>query len=314
VVPTALSFDVRSLEGEVAALLDQVLAHMGEPGTREQHRRHIEDVIATVESVLACGQGDPRTSARARMVLVKAHAARAEDARHGAGQLALGSQRAPTRAACEDGWQRVAEIVAVAEASALVAARLAALVDKPSARKAGQAAEAAARDARRMIDERNHAYTFHADPGFSFGEGWYLAAAAVLDDVAIQIEPDQPQTAQAERFLRDAGLSARLHPYRSRPRANKHLPEIVAGAFRADPLSAQRKLRAAFLGDAPVAPAIAAWIDSRLAPATARTTRSAIRVTPNSSNWSAARGSRVSCPSSPATRFGAVTFPRAPSI
>jgi hypothetical protein len=137
-------------------------------------------------------------------------------------------------------------------------------------------AEAAARDARRLVDERNHAYTFHADPGFSFGEGWYLAAAAVLAGVAIQIEPGKPQTAQAERFLRDAGLGAQLVPYRSRPRASKHLPAIVACAFREDPRSAQRKLRAAFLGDAPVSPPVIAWADQR------RTIPRATRRTPSS--------------------------------
>jgi len=197
--------------------------------------------------------------------LVKAHAARARDARHGAGQLSLGAQRAPTCEACDDGWRRVEEIVAVGEASALVAARMAAELDNNSARKAAGAAEAAARDARRIVDERNHAYTFHADPSFSFGEGWYLAAAAVLAGVAIQIEPGKPQTAQAERFLRDAGLGSRLVPYRSRPRANKHLPEIVARAFRKDPLSAQRKLRGAFLGDAPIPQTVIDWADRRLA-------------------------------------------------
>jgi hypothetical protein len=196
--------------------------------------------------------------------LVKAYAARARDARHGAGQLSLGAQRAPTYAACDDGWQRVEEIVAVAEASALVAARMAADLDNNSAWKAARAAEAAARDARRIVDERNHAYTFHADPGFSFGEGWYLAAAAVLAGVAIQIEPCKPQTPQAERFLRDAGLSSGLKPYRSRPRANKHLPEMVARAFRPDPLSAQRKLRAAFLGDAPIPQTVIDWADRGL--------------------------------------------------
>jgi hypothetical protein len=203
--------------------------------------------------------------AGARSTLVKAHAARARDARHGAGQLSLGAQRAPTCEACDDGWRRVDEIVAVAEASALVATRTVAEIDNKSAWKAARAAEAAARDARRIINERNHAYTFHADPGFSFGEGWYLAGAAVLDEVAIQIEPGQPQTSQAERFLRDAGLGSRLVPYRARPRANKHLPEIVARAFRTNPLSAQRKLRAAFLGNAPIPQTIIDWTDRRLA-------------------------------------------------
>ena len=82
--------------------------------------------------------------------------------------------------------------------------------------------------------------------------------------MSIQLEPDKPQTAQAERFLRDAGLAARVVPYRPRPRANKQLPELVARAFRADPLGAQGQLRAAFLGDDPVATPIVAWADGRL--------------------------------------------------
>jgi hypothetical protein len=200
---------------------------------------------------------------------VKAHAARARDARHGVGQLSLGAQRAPTRDDCDDGWRRVEEIVGVAEAAAVEAARLALLLDDPAARRAAAVAEAAARDARRIVGERNHAYTFHADPGFSFGEGWYLAAAAVLAGVAIQIEPDKPQTSQAERFLQDAGLQALFQPYRSRPRANKHLPAIVASAFRADPTAAQRRLRAAFLGDAPISRAIVDWTERRLVGAAA---------------------------------------------
>jgi hypothetical protein len=200
----------------------------------------------------------------------EAHAARAEHARHGANQLSLSAQRAPTRDACDEGWRRVEEIVALAEASALEAARVAIELEGHAARKAARLAATAARDARRLVDERNHAYTFHSDPGFSFGEGWYLAAAAVLAGVAIQIEPDKAQTSQAERFLGDAGLSARLQPYRSRPRANKQLTEIVARAFRADSFAAQRKIRAAFLGDEPIAPAIVDWIDRRVSAASTR--------------------------------------------
>jgi hypothetical protein len=143
--------------------------------------------------------------------------------------------------------------------------RMAAEVDRKSGWNAAKAAEAAARDARRILDARNHAYTFHADPGFSFGEGWYLAAAAVLAGVAIQIEPDKPQSQQAERFLRDAGLGAQLVPYRSRPRANKHLPELIARAFHAEASSAQRRLRCAFLGTSPIPGALVAWADHRLA-------------------------------------------------
>jgi hypothetical protein len=265
------SLDAHTLERTAAAILADALApaaalHL--PGGRDRHRRQLEHAIDLANRVLAAAEENGRdagTCAGARSTLVNAHAARARDARHGAGQLSLGAQRAPTCAACDDGWQRVEEIVAVAEASALVVARMASELDNNTAWKTARAAEAAARDARRIVDERNHAYTFHADPGFSFGEGWYLAAAAVLAGVAIQIEPGKPQTPQGERFLRDAGLGARLQPYRSRPRANKHLPEMVARAFRADPLSAQRKLRAAFLGDAPIPQTVIDWADSGLA-------------------------------------------------
>lgn len=190
---------------------------------------------------------------------IREHAARAEHARHGAGQLSLSAQRAPTLADCEDGWRRVAGIVAVAEEAARAAAALA------GGHVAAQRAAAAARAARKIVDERNHAYTFHADPGFSFGEGWYVAAAAVLAGVLVQIEPDQPATASAARFLRDAGLGPQLVPYRSRPRANKQTTELIARAFANDPLDAQRRLRRAFLGAEPVPAAIAAWADARLA-------------------------------------------------
>jgi hypothetical protein len=259
-----------SLAREAAALLDRALARRSAlhlPGMRDQHRADVQRALELARDALAIAEaagGSPETVTRARSTLVNAYAARALDARHGAGQLSLGAQRAPTRDDCDDGWRRVEEIVAVAETSAVEAARLALLLGDPAARRAARATEAAAKDARRLVGERNHAYTFHADPGFSFGEGWYLAAAAVLAGVAIQIEPDKPQTSQAEQFLRDAGLGALFQPYRSRPRANKHLPEIIASAFCADPSAAQHRLRAAFLGDAPISRAVADWIDRRL--------------------------------------------------
>lgn len=268
---SSTTHDAQSLEREAATLLADVLAQanaLHRPGARDHHRLQLERVIDLAHEVLATAESGhvaPQTIVGARSTLIRAHAARAEDARHGAGQLSRGSQRAPTRDACDDGWQRVEEIVAVAEASASEAARLAAELDNDAARKAANRAAAAARDARQIIDERNHAYTFHTDPGFSFGEGWYLAASALLAGVAIQLEPGKPQTSQAERFLHDAGLSARLVAYRSRPRANKQLTEIVAQAFRADPRSAQRRLRAAFLGDAPVPTAVADFVDRALA-------------------------------------------------
>lgn len=214
-----------------------------------------------------------REALRERVALAKAHAARAEDARHGAGQISLSAQRAPTVLACDDGWARAAAIAAGAEASSFAAVAIADAIEReaPSsssaraARAAARRAEAAASQARALIAARNDAYTFHADPGFSFGEGWHVAAAAVLAGVAIQVEPDKPATSQALRFLRDAGLGAQLQAYRPRPRAMKQTTELVARAFRADPRAAQRRLRAAFLGDAPIAGAVADWADRRLA-------------------------------------------------
>lgn len=203
------------------------------------------------------------------MTQAVANALRAEDARHGAGQLSQSAQRAPTHEGCDEGWARVAQIVATSEAAAREASRVAAELDHPRVREAAEAATVAALDARRLLDDRNHAYTFHTDPRFSFGEGWYLAAAGILCDVTIQIQPDQPQTPQAERFLRDAGLGPNLVPYRSRPRASKALPDLVARAFRADPRAAQATLRARFLGGAPIDPAIVEWTADKLAEAPA---------------------------------------------
>ncbi len=235
---------------------------------RERHRRLLARAIEQAEHALAAGEGAPMP--RALSILARAHAARAEDALHGAGQLSLSAQRAPTPDACDEGWRRVEAIVAVAEQAAVSAERAAGAVGGPApavaraARSATVRADAAARAARGILEGRNHAYTFHTDRRFSFGEGWYLAAAAVLAGVAIQIEPGTPATPQAERFLREAGLGERLLPYRSRPRANKQTTDIVARAFRGDPLRARQMLRAAFLGDAPIAKAVSGWIDPRL--------------------------------------------------
>jgi hypothetical protein len=238
------------------------------PHLRDRLRSQLERSLQLSQAALDSA-ADASAATAARVALLEAHAARAEDARHGAGQLSLGSQRAPTRADCDDGWRRVASIVAVAEASAAEVERLAQLLDTAAARRPATVAAAAARSARRLVDERNHAYTFHSDPGFSFGEGWYVAAAAVLAGVAIQIEPGKPHTAHAERFLRDAGLGARVQPYRSRPRANKQLTGIVADAFRADPVGARRRIREAFLGEAPIAPEVIDFARSKLAGAPA---------------------------------------------
>jgi hypothetical protein len=273
---------IDSLAREAAQHLADTLgraaaAHL--PGQREETRRALGEVIALAGRALAAAETSPGDAAAtigaARATLARAHAARAADARHGAGQLSLSAQRAPTLAACDEGWRRVEAIVAVAEESARAAATMAreleeGAVDARLARQAGRAAHAAgvaARDARRILVERNHAYTFHARPGFSFGEGWYVAAAAVLAGVAIQIEPGSPGLSRAERFLRDAGLGDLVQAHRSRPRANKQTTDLVARAFEADPRAAQRRLRAAFLGDAPVPARIAEWADSRLAAA-----------------------------------------------
>jgi hypothetical protein len=235
-------------------------------GARDRYRRQVVRAIELGQRALAMAEqgGDARTAASARLTLALAQAARARDARHGAGQLSLGAQRAPTLDACEDGWRKVEAIVAVAEASAAEALRMATAIDKASVRKEVTAARAAAHEARRLVVERNHAYTFHADASFSFGEGWYLAAASVLAEVVIQIEPNKAQTEQVRQFLRDAGLQARIVPYRSRPRANKHLPEIVARAFRDDSASAQHRLRTAFLGEAAIPRAIVDWATRRM--------------------------------------------------
>lgn len=266
--------DAHTLEREAAALLAEALAVTSElhrPGVRERHRQQLERAIEGARRALAAA-GDPETRAGARRTLVRAHAARAEDARYGAGQLSRGAQRAPTVDACDDGWRRVEAIVAGAEASADAAACVARELADDAARTSARAAEASALGARRIVDERNHAYTFHADPGFSFGEAWYVAAAAILAGTAIQIQPGEAQTAQAERFVRDAGLRDRVVPYRSRPRAPKQLTEIIARAFRADSVSAQRALRAAFLGDGPIPPAIVDWTARALAGAPATPT------------------------------------------
>jgi hypothetical protein len=166
----------------------------------------------------------------------------------------------------------VETIVAVAEEASDAARNAASALREDSsaiakaARAAAEKADDAARVARNMIAARNHAYTFHTDPKFSFGEGWYVAAASVLSGATIQLEDGRARL-QAERFLRDAGLSARLQPYRSRPRANKQTTDIVARAFRDDPLGAQRKLRAAFLGAASIAEPVRVFIDPKLADA-----------------------------------------------
>jgi len=285
----AESATARALEREAARNWVEAVASLQKSGQRAEYRRLLDAAIdaatralaatpverARVAQSAAAGAeaGRDKWSAvvrkRARATLVRAYAAKAEDALHGAGQLSLSAQRAPTRDACEDGWSRVETIVAGGEVLAQAAAAVAseATEGEPGAaalRTTARRAEAAALSARKLFDERNHAYTFHTDGGFSFGEGWYLAAAGVLAGVTIQIEPGKDGERQAELFLREAGLAPQLVPYRSRPRAMKQVTEIVGRAFAADPAAAQQKLRAAFLAGGPTSEAVRAWVDARL--------------------------------------------------
>ncbi len=277
--------DVDALEREASSVLAATLAEaLHLPGARERHRAALERAIALCEDVARLASEVDvagSTLVASRLTQARAHCARAEDARHGANQLSQGAQRAPTHEDCEDGWERVAEIVAVAEDSARAAARIAAELEHTHApqtrvphnrvphtrvKEAAQRAEVAARAARLLLEGRNHAYTFHADPAFSFGEGWYVAAAARLSDIAVQIGPG-PAHAAAERFLHDAGLGPRIVPYRPRPRANKALPDLIARAFARDPLGAQRSLRDSFLGEGSIPAAIEDFGDRVLASA-----------------------------------------------
>jgi hypothetical protein len=253
--------DAKVLEREARESLRSALV---ETEPRARHRARLERAIELSQHALAAA-ADERTILRARETLAKACAARADDARHGVNQLSLSAQRAPTCEGCEDGWRQAAAIAAEAASFACNAADLEAEPSSSAVARAAQQAKLAARDAQRILDERNYAFTFHADRGFSFGEGWYIAAAGVLAGAAIQIEPGKSASMQAERFLRDAGLADQLQPYRARPRAPKQATELVGQAFRADPMAAQRKLRAAFLGDAPIARSLIDWVEEKLA-------------------------------------------------
>ncbi len=141
---------------------------------------------------------------------------------------------------------------------------MARLLNTAEANEIARRAEVAAKSARKIILERNRAYTFHADPGFSFGEGWYLAAAALFGNLPIQIKPGAAQELQAKRFLLDAGLEGSLRPYRPRPANPKHLTHIIAEAFHADAAGAQRSLRAAFLGDESPSASLRSWIGDKV--------------------------------------------------
>jgi len=264
--PPGHETDAGELAQQAADLLAEIRAlaktlHL--PGVRDDYRSRLERVVplATreLDGAVDCGE-----IAALQWLLLQAQALRAEDARYGAGQLSRGSQRAPTLEDCEDGWQRVEPIVCTAEEAAWEAAHLARLLDTARGREVAHRAEVAAQAARQIVNERNRAYTFHADPGFSFGEGWYLAAAAQFADLPIQIKPGAAQEVQARRFLHDAGLEDSLRPYRPRPASPKHLTHIIAEAFRTDAPGAQRKLRAAFLGGESPSASLLSWIADKV--------------------------------------------------
>jgi len=258
--------DSGELTRKAVTLLAEASALQGTlhvPGVRDEYRSRLEQVVLLATRALD-NAGEGREAALLQWVLLQAFASRGEDARYGAGQLSRGSQRAPTLEDCEDGWQRVEQIVCTAEEAALEAARFARLLDTAKAREIARRAEVAGKAARKIVLERNRAYTFHADPGFSFGEGWYLTAAALFADLSIQIKPGAVQELQVRRFLCDAGLTGSLRPYRPRPASPKHLTHIIAGAFRADAPGAQRTLRAGFLGDESPSAALRSWIDAKV--------------------------------------------------
>ncbi len=233
------------------------------PGVRDEYRSRLEQVVHLATRALESGV-ESREVALLHWVLVQASGARSEDARYGAGQLSRGSQRAPTREDCEDGWERVEQIACTAEEAAVAAAGYARQLDTARAWEIARRAEVAALAARNIVLERNRAYTFHADPGFSFGEGWYLAAAALFAGLSIQIRPGAAQEVQARRFLSDAGLEGSLRPHRSRPASPKHLTHIIAEAFRADAPGAQCTLRTSFLGDESPSASLRSWIDGKV--------------------------------------------------
>ena len=112
--------DGGALTAKAAALLAEAGALAGSlhlPGVRDDYRARLEEVVRLAGTALESAVASQEV-ALLRWLLVQAQAARAEDARYGAGQLARGSQRAPTWEDCEDGWQRVAAIVGTAEAAA----------------------------------------------------------------------------------------------------------------------------------------------------------------------------------------------------
>jgi hypothetical protein len=265
VVTTAPDAEAALLAAEAEKMLNEAQELEGTlhlSGVRDDYRIRIERGITLASQALP-GVNDDHQQTRLRKILVAAHAARAEDARYGAGQLSRSAQRAPTREDCEDGWTKVRSIVGNARVSSLEARRHADILGDHRSRQLAARAERAAASAQHTLDERNQAYTFFTDPGFSFGEGWYLAAAALLVGLPIQIKAGTVQEAQARRFLDDAGLSGALVPYRSRPASPKHLTDFIARSFRDKPCGAQGLLRAAFLGNEARPSTLVEWVAQR---------------------------------------------------
>jgi len=265
--------EVERLEREAARLLASALSPEGVARDRASRRATLALCVEHARAALRSADPvDPSLVLRAQRTLARAFAALAEAARHGAGQLSLSAQRAPDCDAREDGWRKVSAIVEECEAFALASVEAArALAERaPSSQLAREASDAArraddaARAARELLRSRNEAFTFHADDGFSFGEGWHVAAAAVLTGALVQIESDRRASPHVERFLREAGVGAQLVEPRARPRAMKQSTELVARAFAKDAASAQRRLRAAFLGDAAIDPSVLAFIEARV--------------------------------------------------
>lgn len=235
-------------------------------GVRDAYRKLLQAAISFSRSELARETGSDAPSLRAvQRKLLRALAAAAEDARYGAGQLSRGAQRAPSLAATEEGWQRVEEIVRGAERAAEQARHLSEELKDERACALAQQAQVSAVRARRIVLERNRAYTFQSRAGYSFGEGWYLSAAAALRGVRVQVEEGSVQQAQALRFLKDAGLGHYLVPFRPRPASPKHLTSIIADAFGRDANAAQLRVREAFLGDSEPPSALLEWIAERFA-------------------------------------------------
>ena len=248
------------------ALLEQAHALEGtlhHSGVRGEYRTLLEQGIALTSKELRA-TCDLSGSTRLRKLLVQAHAARAEDARYGVGALSRSAQRAPTLKDCEEGWQKVAMIVDNARESADEARRLANKVGDFRTEKLAERAERAANLAESTLAARNRAYTFFTTPGFSFGEGWYLAAASLFAELTIQVRTSTPQERQALQFLNDVGLAERLVPYRPRPASPKHLTDIIATTFERDPQAAQKKLRDAFLGQQPASAPIVEWLKGQM--------------------------------------------------